>query len=72
VLAGAFVCVCVPPGDGLTDPDGLAVREGLAVRGGLGDRDGVRPGDGVPLGTELVDAGPGFGAGSGGVGRTQM
>jgi hypothetical protein len=75
VLAGA--CVCVPPGDGLTDREGLADRDGLAVREGLGDRDGVRPGEGVESGTELVGAGLWLRVGAGWTvpavtGRTRM
>lgn len=70
MLPGA--CVCVWPGDGLTDREELADRDGLAVRVGLGDRDGVRPGDGLTVGTELVDVGPGLTEESCGAGRTQM
>jgi len=75
VLPGA--CVCVWPGDGLTDREELADRDGLAVRVGLGDRDGVRPGGGLTVGTELVGVGPGLTVGSDGTGpavtgRTRM
>ena len=75
MLPGA--CVCVWPGDGLTDREELADRDGLAVRVGLGDRDGGRPGDGGAVGAELVDVGPWLTVGSDGTvpavtGRTRM
>ena len=75
MLPGA--CVCLWPGDGLTDREELADRDGLAVRVGLGDRDTVRPGGGVTAGTELVDVGRWLTVGAGWTvpavtGRTRM